>query len=145
MLFRSEQGDSLKPAADALKLAIQNGGWVSRGGSDNKLLNNPKLLQAVFAEDAVKNKRNTEVVDVGGNTLVAARVVEYKPASVRPFAEVSAEINQRLTRQRASQLAAKQGRELLAKFKRGESEALDWSAAKLVSRDDAQEIGRAHV
>ena len=76
-----EQGDSLKPAADALKLPIQNSGWVSRSGSENKLLNNPKLLQAVFSEDAVKNKRNSEVIDVGNNTLVAARVIEYKPAS----------------------------------------------------------------
>ena len=135
-----EQGDSLKPAADALKLTIQAGGWVSRNGSDNKLLNNQKLLQAVFSEDTVKNKRNTEVIDVGDNTLVAARVIEYKPASVRPFAEISAEINQRLTQQQAAQLAARHGRELLDKLKQGEGIALGWSAARLVSQ-----IGRAHV
>ncbi len=133
-----EQGDSLKPAADALKLTIQAGGWVSRNGSDNKLLNNQKLLQAVFSEDTVKNKRNTEVIDVGDNTLVAARVIEYKPASVRPFAEISAEINQRLTQQQAAQLAARHGRELLDKLKQGEGIALGWSAARLVSRDNAQ-------
>jgi len=133
-----EQGDSLKPAADALKLTVQTSGWLSRTGSDNKLLNNPKLLQAAFSDDAIKNKRNTEVVDVGDNTLVAARVAEYKPASVRPFGEVSAEINRRLTQQQAAQLAAKHGRELLAKLRQGEGAALDWSAAKLVSRDNAQ-------
>jgi peptidyl-prolyl cis-trans isomerase D len=133
-----EQGDSLKPAANALKLTIQAGGWVSRNGSDNKLLNNQKLLQAAFSEDTVKNKRNTEVIDVGDNTLVAARVIEYKPASVRPFAEISAEINQRLTQQQAAQLAARHGRELLDKLKQGEGIALGWSAAKLVSRGNAQ-------
>ncbi len=133
-----EQGDSLKPAAEAMKLAIQASGWVSRDGSDNKLLNNPKLLQAVFSEDAVKNKRNTEVVDVGNNTLVAARVADYKPASVRPFEEVNAEINKRMTQQQAARLAAKQGRELLAKLKQGESDVLGWSAAKLVSRENSQ-------
>jgi peptidyl-prolyl cis-trans isomerase D len=133
-----EQGDSLKPAADALKLTIQASGWASRTGSDNKLLNNPKLLQAAFSEDAVRNKRNTEVVDVGNNTLVAARVAEYKPASVRPFEEVSAEITKLLTQQQAAQLAAKHGRELLVKLGQGEGAALDWSAAKLVSRDNAQ-------
>jgi peptidyl-prolyl cis-trans isomerase D len=133
-----EQGDSLKPAAEALKLTIQAGGWVSRNGSDNKLLNNQKLLQAVFSEDSVKNKRNTEVIDVGGNTLVAARVIEYKPASVRAFAEVSAEINQRLTQQQAAQLAVRHGRELLDKLKQGEGIAPGWSAVRLVSRDNAQ-------
>jgi len=102
-----EQGDSLKPAADALKLPVQTSGWISRSGGDNKLLNNPKLLQAMFGEDAVKNKRNTEVVDVGNNTLVSARVLEYKPAAVRPLEEVRTEIVKLLTRQQATALAAK--------------------------------------
>ena len=133
-----EQGDSLKPAADALKLPIQTSTWQTRSGGDNKLLNNPKLLQAVFADDAVKNKRNSEVVDVGNNTLIAARVAEYKPASLRPFEEVGAEIAKRLTLQQAAQLAAARGRELLAKLKQGETVAVTWDAAKRISRENAQ-------
>ncbi len=133
-----EQGDSLKPAADALKLPIQTSTWQTRSGGDNKLLNNPKLLQAVFADDAVKNKRNSEVVDVGNNTLIAARVAEYKPASLRPFEEVGAEIAKRLTLQQAAQLAAARGRELLAKLKQGETVAVTWDAAKRISRDSPQ-------
>ncbi|HYK13232.1 MAG TPA: SurA N-terminal domain-containing protein [Burkholderiales bacterium] len=132
-----EQGDSLKPAGDALKLPVQTSGWISRSGGDNKLLNNPKLLQAMFGEDAVKNKRNTEVVDVGNNTLVSARVLEYKPAAVRPLEEVRAEIVKLLTRQQATALAAKQGREILAKLKQG-SDDISWGAARLVSRETAQ-------
>lgn len=132
-----EQGDSLKPAADALKLPVQTSGWISRSGGDNKLLNNPKLLQAMFGEDAVKNKRNTEVVDVGNNTLVSAHVIEYKPAAVRPLEEVRAEIVKLLTRQQATALAAKQGREILAKLKQG-SDDIAWGPARLVSRETAQ-------
>ena len=102
-----EQGDSLKPAAEALKVPVQQSGWISRDGSGVKLLDNPKLLQAVFSDDIVKNKRNTEVVDVGNNTLVAARILEYKPGSVRPFEDVVAEITRRLTLQQSAQLASK--------------------------------------
>ena len=134
-----EQGDSLKPAAESLKLPVQSSGWVTQAGSDNKLLNNPKLLQSVFADDAVKNKRNTEAIDVGNNTLVAARVIEYKPAATRPFDDVSSEITKRLTQQQAALLAAKQGRELVAKLKQGGSgDEPGWGAAKLVSRENAQ-------
>ena len=133
-----EQGDSLKPAAEALKLSVQQSGWVSRSGSELKLLNNPKLLQAVFSEDVARNKRNTEVVDVGNNTLVAARILEYKPASVRPFEEVAAEISRKLTHQQAAQLAAKQGRELLDKLKKGENVAVAWGAPKLISRENPE-------
>jgi peptidyl-prolyl cis-trans isomerase D len=117
---------------------VQTSGWLSRNGGENKLLNNPKLLQAVFGEDAVKNKRNTEVVDVGDNTLVSAHVVEYKAAAVRPLDAVRGDIVKLLTRQQAAALAAKQGREMLAKLKQGGAEEVAWSAAKLVSRESAQ-------
>ena len=140
-----EQGESLKPAADALKLQVQSGGWVSRNGAENKLLNNPKLLQAIFSDEVVKNKRNSEVVDVGNNTLVAARVAEYSPASVYPLADVSASIAKQLTVKQASQLAAKYGRELLAKLKAGTDSVADWGAAKLVSRKDTQGLAAAEI
>jgi peptidyl-prolyl cis-trans isomerase D len=133
-----EQNDSLKPAADALKLTIQKSAWVSRGGGDNKLLNNAKLMQSVFSDEVVKNKRNSEVIDVGGNTLIAARVIEYKPATVRPLAEVAADISRRLTQQEAAKLAVNHGRELLAKLRKGEDVAVSWSAGKLVSRENPQ-------
>jgi peptidyl-prolyl cis-trans isomerase D len=133
-----EQGDSLKPAASALKLQIQESGWLTRSGSDNKVLNNPKLLQAVFSDDVLKNKRNTEVIDVGNNTLIAARLLEHKAASVRPFEEVSAVVTKQLTEQQAARLAAKEGRELLAKLRQGEAASGKWSAAKMVSRENPQ-------
>ncbi len=133
-----EQGDSLKPAADALKLTVQNGGWAGRDAAENKLLNNPKLLQAIFSDEVVKNKRNSEVVDVGANTLISARVVEHSPAGVFPFADVSAGITKQLTLKQAAQLAANHGRELLAKLKAGEAVSADWASARLVSRKDAQ-------
>jgi peptidyl-prolyl cis-trans isomerase D len=133
-----EQGDSLKPAADALKLQVQNGGWVGRNGADNKLLNNPKLLQAIFSDDVVKNKRNSEVVDVGANTLIAARVTEYAAASVYPLADIGAGISKQLALKQAAQMAAKHGREILAKLKAGETAGVEWAAARTVSRKEAQ-------
>jgi peptidyl-prolyl cis-trans isomerase D len=48
------------------------------------LLANPKLLAAVFSSDATEKKRNTEAIDIGGGTLVSARVTQYTPAAARP-------------------------------------------------------------
>jgi peptidyl-prolyl cis-trans isomerase D len=42
-----------------------------------------KLLAAVFGNDAIKNKRNTEAVEVGPNQLAAARVLQHQPARVQ--------------------------------------------------------------
>jgi peptidyl-prolyl cis-trans isomerase D len=60
-----EQSASLKPVADAYKLTIQQSDWVSRKGRAKVAeLNNEKLLQAVFSDEVLKNKRNTEAVEV---------------------------------------------------------------------------------
>ncbi|HUO44360.1 MAG TPA: SurA N-terminal domain-containing protein [Burkholderiales bacterium] len=134
-----EQGGSLQSAADALKLTIQHSGWISRSSNNDKLLDNPKLLQAVFSDDVLKNKRNTDAIDVGGNILVVARLADYRPASARPFAEVSADIEKYLVRQQAAQIAVEQGRSLLDQLRRGATVAVGWSPPKAVGHSIVQE------
>ncbi len=130
-----EQGDSLKPAAQQLGLKVEQSAWVSRMASDTPLLNNAKLLQAVFSEDVLKNKRNTEAIEIAPNTLVAARLLEYKPDSVKSLDEVSTSLGQRLQRQQAVSLAAKWGKDALSQLQQGNSPAgLNWGQSQLVSR-----------
>lgn len=133
-----EQSDSLKPAAELAKTEIRKSGWITREHADDARLGNPKLLQAIFSEDVLKNKRNTEAVEVAPGVLVAARVAEYKPASVQPFGEVSAAIARKLALQQAGQLAVQDGRDRLGKLKQGKDAQVTWGAPQLVSRNDAK-------
>ena len=133
-----EQSESLKPAADLAKTGILKSGWITREHADDARLNNPKLLQAIFSEDALKNKRNTEAVEVAPGVLMAARVTEHKPASAQPFSEVSAAIVKKLTLQQAGQLAIQDGRDKLEKLKQGKDVQVTWSAPQLVSRNEAK-------
>ncbi|AJG19212.1 SurA N-terminal domain-containing protein [Cupriavidus basilensis] len=117
-----EQSDSLKPAADKFKLTIQSADNVTRQpnpalGAQNPL-NNEKLLKALFSDDSVKNKRNTEAVQVGPTTLVAARIVDYRPATVRKFEDVQAKVREGYIAQQAAELAAKAGAERLEALKK---------------------------
>jgi peptidyl-prolyl cis-trans isomerase D len=127
------QSDSLKPVADQLKLRIQKSDWISREGAGGAL-GNDRLLAAVFSEDVLKNKRNTEAIEVAPTTLVAARVVEHKPSTQRPFDEVRTDIVQRLTREQAVQLAVKDGRERLDRLRKGEATDVAWPAAQTITR-----------
>lgn len=136
-----EQSDSLKPVADKFKLTVQQSGWLTRQPNPaNGPLANEKLLSAVFSEDAVKNKRNTEAVEVAPNTLVAARVLEYKPASLQPFEAVKDKIEAMLKRQEAQALAKKAGEAKLEALKKGEAQQISWGAAKTVSRLEASQL-----
>jgi peptidyl-prolyl cis-trans isomerase D len=75
--------------------------------------------------------------------LVAARVAEHQAAAQRPFAEVKAEVMQRLVRRDASVLAQKEGAAKLAQLAKGGDAGLAWEAPRLVSRREPQGLAPA--
>ncbi|WP_413439364.1 SurA N-terminal domain-containing protein [Sulfuriferula sp. GW1] len=140
-----EQSDSLKPVADALKLQITDSGWLNRKGGDSSLLANPKMLKALFSDDVLKNKRNTEAIEVAPNTLVSARLLEYKPAALQPLSTVRAAIEQQLKRTQAIALAEKQGKQDLAQLRAGKEPDVKWGAFQLITRQQVTGLPAALV
>jgi peptidyl-prolyl cis-trans isomerase D len=139
-----EQGDSLKPAADKLHLKIETASNVTR--SPNRTLaatvpyNNPKFLSALFSDDVIKNKHNTEAVEVAPNVLVAGRVVEYKPQSKKPFVEVQAAVRELVLQSQEAALAQKAGEAKLAALKQ-KDDASGFTDEKSISRVKSQDLG----
>lgn len=111
--------DSLKPAADKFKLPIQKATVQRKAAPDaTGVLASPKLLEAVFAADSLKDKHNTAAIEAGGNQLVSARVVAYKPARVPPLAEVKPLLTMAWVQDNAAQAAKKAGEARLAELKK---------------------------
>lgn len=135
-----EQADSLKPAAEKWKLEQRQTPWLAKGGKLPPPFDNAKLAAALFSDDGVKNKRNTEAVEVAPGTLVSARVLEHKPAALQPLEVVRGDIERRLIRDEALRLAIKDGEEKLARLARGEAVDLAWSPARSVSRAAADKL-----
>lgn len=133
-----EQADSLKPVADKLKLTVETASNVTRESvgtaAGNAVLNNPKFLQALFSDEAIKRKHNTEAVEIAPNTLISGRVIEYKPVSQRTFDDVRASVLERVTQIEARNLARKAGESKLASLQKSAADAAGFSAAKVVSR-----------
>ena len=134
-----EQSDSLKPAAERFGLKIETSGWLAKEAKPQEAagygpLRDAKLLKALFADDAVKNKRNTDAIEIAPSTLVAARVVEYQPAAARPLTSVGAQIEAGLKQREAAALARKAGEAKLAELQKGGEDKLAWSATKTFSR-----------
>ena len=82
------------------------------------------MLSALFSDEVLKNKHNTSAIEVQPNMLLAARVIEHKPAVAMPLEEVRGDIVQYLTDKAAIELAEKEGRAALDKLKKGEAVAL---------------------
>lgn len=135
-----EQSDSLKPVAEKFKLTVKSSDWLARQANPaNGALGNEKLMAALFSEDSVKNRRNTEAVEIAANTLVAARLVDYKPKALQPFDSVKTNIETLLKNKEAQVLASKDGEARLEALKKGEDK-LTWGAAKSVSRMQARQL-----
>ncbi|WP_426112631.1 SurA N-terminal domain-containing protein [Massilia sp. PWRC2] len=140
-----EQAESLKPAADKLKLKVETIDGLTRTPSPalaQAPFANAKFLAALFSDDAIKNKRNTEPVQAGPNTLIAGRVIAFKPASKRPLAEVDAVIRQRVTMEEAASMARKAGEAKLAAVK-ARDDASGFGSANMVSRNKQPSIAMA--
>jgi len=140
-----EQSESLKPAAELIKAAPQASGWITRGRAEPAVLGSPKLLAAIFSDEVVKSRRNTEAIEVAPGTIVAARVIEHKPAAMQPFGEVRAGIEKRFALREAAKLAAQEGARQLGELRQGKSVAAAWSAPQLVSRAEGKGVGEAVV
>jgi len=133
-----EQADSLKPAADSLKLELRTAKGLTREPVQGSgVLANERLLAALFAPESVQNKRNTEAIETASGQLTAARVVQHTPARTLPLAEVRDSVRARLVAQRAAQLAKEEGVKKLAALRAG-SDATALPASVVVSRDNPQ-------
>ena len=133
-----EQADSLQPVAKTLNLTVQTTPLLSRAQVQALARNNVKFVQAVFSADSLQSKRNTEVIEVAPNTLMAARVVEYKPAVPRPLDEVKAQIRGQLEHRAASELAQQAGKAKLALLEAGKDAGLTFGKPVTVARNRPQ-------
>ena len=116
-----EQADSLAPVGKALGLPVVTSPLVTRAQAQQIALGSAKVVQALFSPESISAKRNTDAIEIGSNTLMAARIVEYKPAAPRAFDNVKDEIQRQLVRQAAVDRAQSAGREKLALLEQGKS------------------------
>lgn len=137
-----EQSDSLKPVADKLGLKIDTAAGLTRTANPAGApapYNNAKFLAALFTDDSIKNKRNTEAVEVAPSTLVSGRIVEFKPATKKPLADVEGEIRQRVTMEEALKAAKVAGDKKLAELKASGADT-GFAPVKTLSRAKAEGI-----
>ncbi len=133
-----EQSGSLKPAVDKFNLQLQTSGWLSHDDGA-KFFKNEKLMNSVFSDAVLKEKRNTEAIEVSPNNMMSARVVDHKASAPRSFDEVKGGIEAVLKLEQAVKLASDKGVADLAKLKAGDAgKDLEWITPVTVDRKNAQ-------
>ena len=133
------QPDSLQPAAERFHLEVKSIDGLTRKGLEDSdpraALFTTSMLEALFLPDSLAHHRNTKAFDAGANALISARVVEYRPAATLAFDAVRPQIEARLRREAALQLAQQAGKESLATFPTRAEDA-NFDPPREISRKD---------
>ena len=118
-----ENPDTLEVAAKALGLSVQHSEWLSRSNTQ-PLFRQPKVMNAAFGEDVLKQGRNSEVLEVNQDNEqqnLVLRVKESREASLKGFDEVREEIAGILITEQARKKASDTGAQWVQRLNQGES------------------------
>ena len=96
-------------------------------------------MSLIFSNEVLKDRRNTEAVEISTDNLVSARVVDYKPAAPKSFDEVKSGIEALLKLEAASKLAISKGDAALKDLRDGKAvSGIEWIPEVTVDRKNAQ-------
>lgn len=156
-----DQRDSLGPIATALNVPLRTATGLTREGllsssqragkpmpaeQDQVILGNPKVRQAAFSSDVLKEKLNSGVIEVSPDVIIALRVAAIHPAHVPALNVVEDQIRLRLTQERALADAQAAGiKELEALKISPNMQPAGFDAAIEVSRQEPQSLSREQL
>ena len=129
-----EQSENLQEVAKKFELKIESSEWLSFEDA-KKFFNNEAFAQAIFDKTAIDEQKNIPAIEASPNNLVAARVVDFRTASPKPFEEVKGKIKEFLTEAESQKLLMAAGAELIDDVK-SKSRTVDWIDQLVIDRVD---------
>ncbi|GKQ59380.1 peptidyl-prolyl cis-trans isomerase D [Sphaerotilus sulfidivorans] len=146
-----EQEDTLEPVAAQLKLTLRRVERFTRAyrpaaqAEGAAVLANPKLAELAFLPDNLAGKHNSQATDIGGNQMVAVRVLEHQPSRRQPLADVRDAVRAAVQQDKAARAARAEGEARLAKWKASAPPLAELPAAQTISRARSQDLPRPIV
>ncbi len=125
----------LKTPADELGLTVKTSEPFSRDGGDG-LFSSPAVLQQAFSDDVLVNGHNSEVVEVGRDTLIVVRKNELLASHVQSLAEVKPDVKDVLALQKAKQQILTVV-DSVVNGSQDDATQLDWKTAAEVRRSNS--------
>lgn len=133
-----EHSDGLAGAAKEFGVQTQTSDWMSREDVA-KFFKSDKVMNLVFSDEVLKERRNSEAVEVSPYNTIAARVVDYKPTAPRSLEDVKGGIEDFLKNEAALKMAIDKGQIALKELQNGkEITGLEWIPEVTVSRKQAE-------
>ncbi len=125
-----ETPDNLSETADQLDLTLNQSDFFGRRGGAG-LFANPRVSQAAYSDEVLKQGYNSEPIELGENHVVVLRLLDHQEAKQRPFAEVKDQVKMQLVSDHARAETKQAGLDAVSNLESGESSEQIASALKL--------------
>ena len=125
-----EVPDTLEDASGSTGLEIKETGLFPKTGGTG-IAANPKVAALAYSDDVLKNRYNSEPIEIGDNHVVVIRIKEHKDASLKTLEEVKAQIKAQIIEEKAQERAKSVGLNIIEQLAKGE--ATPTAAAKIAN------------
>ncbi|WP_418357138.1 SurA N-terminal domain-containing protein [Shewanella basaltis] len=116
--------DTLIDTAQAIGAKVQTTELFSRDRVPAKF-NNPELIKAAFSDQVLASGMNSDVIELAPNHVVVIRMKQHTMAGTMAFADVKADITERLKQDKANESAREKAAEYMAQLKAGNDTLTD--------------------
>ena len=137
-----EVPDSLNDAAGAVNVPIKTTELFDRNGG-NGIAKNPKVVAAAFSDDVLKEKYNSEPIELGENHVLVLRVKDHVDSQQQTLDQVKEKIKQQLIQDAAREKAKTAGEALVQRLQGGadltaiaKETKLEWKTTEGLKRAD---------
>lgn len=112
--------DDLAGPAEELGLEVREVAGVTKEGGQAPF-DHPGLVRQLFSDDVLEGGYNTELIDVGDNVSVVARVGEYREAQKLALEEVREDIRRTLEARKTREMLERRADAVIAGLEKGEA------------------------
>ncbi|MEM6999056.1 MAG: peptidyl-prolyl cis-trans isomerase [Pseudomonadota bacterium] len=137
-----EQPDSLDAAAEAIEVTVEESDYFNRFNKNDDVTSNDRLIAASFNQELIDSGINSDAIELGENHIVVFRVLDYKPASIKPIEDVREDVIADIKQENAEEMLVGIGQDIIQQVSDGlapEEVATDidvkWNNEEDVKRD----------
>lgn len=117
LVFNAED---LSGPAEEMDLEVETANDVLRGNQDG-IFGDPALQSAIFSEDVLEFRHNSEVVELDSDRFIVVHVDDYSAPEAQPLEQVRERIAERIAAERARDLSSREARAIIARLEAGET------------------------
>ena len=112
------ESPDLKTPAEKLGLKIKTTDYLAKDAKTG-IAADPDVMKAAFSTDVLVDGNNSNVIEVSPTDHLVLRVLDHKPQALKPLDEVTAQIREKLTNEKAAQLAEADAKNIVDMLKSG--------------------------